>query len=66
LLRIGFLHHQQIIEQRQNGPHQDALLVCSRALLVRAKEKRALVWEGRRKLYDLGFTVAQVHHGGRG
>jgi hypothetical protein len=33
-------------------------------VLVRPKEKRSLVWEGRRELHDLGFAIAEVHHGG--
>ena len=54
--------------QGPNGPHADALLVPARALLVRAKEERAVVRQGRRELDDLGLAIAEVHHGrlGRG
>jgi len=61
LLRVGFLH----LEQGQNRANQDALLVPTRALLVCTKEERALVWQGRRKLKNLGFTEPEIHHGRR-
>ena len=64
LLRIGFLHHQQIIWNK--GPHgadANALLVPTRAVLVRPKEERAVVRQSRRELDHLGFAVAEVHHG---
>ena len=51
------------LEQRPHGAHAHALLVSARALLVRAEEECALVRQGRRELHDLGFALAQVHHG---
>ena len=51
-----------------HGTHANALLVPARTVLVRAQEERSLVRQGRRELDDLGFAVAEVHHGriGRG
>ena len=64
LLRIGFLHHQQIIWDKGRAVlTQDPLLVCPRALLVRPKEKCSLVREGGRELDHLEFAIAEVHHG---
>jgi len=64
LLRIGFLHHQQIIWNK------------GRTVLTRThywfqhepcwyvrKKNAPLVRQGRRELDDLGFAIAQVHHG---
>jgi hypothetical protein len=36
--------------------HANALLVPARAVLVRAQEKRAMVWQGRGELDRLGLT----------
>ena len=64
LLRIGFVHHQQIIwDKRADGVDSDIVLVSTRTGLVRAKGERTLVWQGRRKLYHLGLSLAEVHHG---
>ena len=64
LLRIGFLHHQQIIwDKGPHGAHTDPLLVSARALLVRAEEECAVVREGRRELHHLAFAIAEIHHG---
>ncbi len=49
--------------QGAHGAHENALLVPARAVLVRPKEERSLVREGRRELDDLEFAVAEVHHG---
>jgi hypothetical protein len=67
LLRIGFLHHQQIIWNK------------GRSVLTRThywfqhepcwyvrKKKRAVVRQTGRELHDLGFAVAEIHHGGIG
>jgi hypothetical protein len=64
LLRIGFLHHQQVIWDK------------GRTVLTRTlywfqhepcwfcpEEERTLVREGRRELYRLELTLTQVHHG---
>ena len=64
LLRIGFLHHQQIIWNK------------GRTVLTRThywfqhepcwyvrKKNAPVVRQGRRELDDLGFAVAEVHHG---
>jgi len=51
------------LEQRQNSPYQDPVLVRARTLLVCAEEKRTMVWKGWTKLDDLGFTVAKIHNG---
>ena len=63
LLRIGFLHHQQIIWNKGRAVLTRTLLVPARALLVRAQEERSLVREGGRELDHLGFALAEVHHG---
>jgi hypothetical protein len=49
--------------QGANGAHADALLVWSRAGLVRPKEERSLVWKGGGELDNLEFTVSQIHPG---
>jgi len=49
--------------QRADGADKNVVLVSARAVLVRAEEERALVREGRRKLYDLDLSLAEVHHG---
>ena len=51
------------LEQGPHGSHANALLVSARTLLVRPEEERAVVREGRRELDDLGFGLAEVHHG---
>lgn len=64
LLRIGFLHHQQIIwNKERTGSDANPLLVSARTLLVRQEEKCALVWQTRRELDHLGIAVAQIHYG---
>jgi hypothetical protein len=55
LLRIGFVHHQQIIwDKGRTELTRNAVLVSARAVLVRAEEKRRLVRQGRRELDDRG------------
>jgi hypothetical protein len=49
LLRIGFLHHQQIIWDKGRAV---PLLVSTRTLLVRAKEERSLVRETMHRSQD--------------
>src|SRR6266852_4547748 len=51
------------LEQGTRRSYANTLLVRARAVLVCAKEKRALVWESRRELDDLGLAIAEVHHG---
>jgi hypothetical protein len=51
------------LEQGPNGAHTHALLVSARTLLVRQKKERAVARQSRRELDDLGFGIAEVHHG---
>ena len=64
LLRIGFVHHQQLIWDKGRTVLTRTLYwFPARALLVRAQEKRTVVRESRREFDGLVVAVPQVHHG---
>src|SRR5579863_1045455 len=51
------------LEQGTHGVDEDALLVPTRALLVRPEKERAVVRQSGQKLDHMGCGVAEVHHG---
>ena len=69
LLRIGFLHHQQIIwDKGRTVLTRTHYWFQHEPCWYRAQEERSVVRQGRRELDDMVVAVAEVHHGrvGRG
>jgi hypothetical protein len=65
LLRIGFLHHQQIIWNNGRTADASALLVQHEPCwYVRKKNAPWLARHSRRELDDLGLALSEIHHGG--
>ena len=67
LLRIGFLHHQQIIwnKGRMVLTRTHYWFQHEPCWYVR-EDERAVVRQGGRELHHLGFAVAEIHYGGIG
>ena len=64
LLRIGLVHHQQIIWDKERTVLTRTLYwLQQRAVLVRTEEERAVVRQGRRELDDLGGAAPEVRYG---
>src|SRR5579871_5103032 len=63
LLRIGFLHHQQIIWDKGRTVLTRTHYWFQHAVLVRPEEERAMVRQARRELHSLGLCLSEIHHG---
>jgi hypothetical protein len=64
LLHIGFVHHQQIIWDKQRTVlTRTHYWFQHEPFLVGAQDQGSLVWQTRRELDDLGDPFSEVHYG---